>query len=118
MDTSLSVQGVATSKKKSSLFSKKGMIKALKVALPAAAIATLVPELAIASSSGGKDLLASGDATVGKTFGSGSSVVKWVILAEVIVGALMYMMTKNIKFLAGFAILSVFINIGMTVAGY
>jgi hypothetical protein len=29
---------------------------------------------------------------------------------EVIVGGIMYMMTKNVKFLAGFAILSVFVT--------
>ncbi|WGE31035.1 type IV conjugative transfer system pilin TraA (plasmid) [Edwardsiella tarda] len=115
MDTSLSVHGVAASKNTSSLFSKKGLIKALKVALPAAAVATLLPDVALAA---GKDLMAGGDDTVKKTFGSSSSVVKWVVLAEVLVGGIMYMMTKNIKFLAGFAILSVFIAVGMGVAGY
>jgi type IV conjugative transfer system pilin TraA len=33
-------------------------------------------------------------------------------------GGIMYMMTKNVKFLVGFAILSTFITIGMSVAGY
>ncbi|EEW2624537.1 type IV conjugative transfer system pilin TraA, partial [Escherichia coli] len=51
------------------------------------------------------------------TFGKDSSVVKWVVLAEVLVGAVMYMMTKNVKFLAGFAIISVFIAVGMAVVG-
>ncbi|WP_370605589.1 type IV conjugative transfer system pilin TraA [Escherichia coli] len=46
-----------------------------------------------------------------------SSVVKWVVLAEVLVGAVMYMITKNVKFLAGFAIISVFIAVGMAVVG-
>jgi type IV conjugative transfer system pilin TraA len=62
--------------------------------------------------------MASGDDTVKGTFGKDSSVVKWVILAEVLVGAVMYMTTKNLKFLAGFAILSVFVTVGMSVAGY
>ena len=44
--------------------------------------------------------------------------VKWVVLAEVIAGGIMYMMTKNVKFLFGFAIISTFITIGMSVAGY
>ncbi|HEE3953775.1 TPA: type IV conjugative transfer system pilin TraA, partial [Klebsiella pneumoniae] len=35
-----------------------------------------------------------------------SSVVKWVVLAEVVAGGIMYMMTKNVKFLFGFAIIS------------
>ncbi len=55
--------------------------------------------------------------TVKATFGKDSSVVKWVVLAEVLVGAVMYMMTKNVKFLAGFAIISVFIAVGMAVVG-
>lgn len=42
--------------------------------------------------------MASGNTTVKATFGKDSSVVKWVVLAEVLVGAVMYMMTKNVKF--------------------
>ncbi|CAM3871821.1 type IV conjugative transfer system pilin TraA [Klebsiella variicola subsp. variicola] len=64
------------------------------------------------------DLMKSGDATVKGTFGKSSSVVKWVVLAEVVAGGIMYMMTKNVKFLFGFAIISTFITIGMSVAGY
>ncbi len=58
------------------------------------------PQLAMAAQ--GQDLMASGNTTVKATFGKDSSVVKWVVLAEVLVGAVMYMMTKNVKFLAGF----------------
>ncbi|MDT1800561.1 type IV conjugative transfer system pilin TraA, partial [Salmonella enterica subsp. enterica serovar Oslo] len=60
----------------------------------------------------GTDLMAKGQETVKATFGKDSSIVKWVVLAEVLVGAVMYMMTKNVKFLVGFAILSVFIAVG------
>ncbi|WP_159139783.1 type IV conjugative transfer system pilin TraA, partial [Klebsiella pneumoniae] len=66
------------------------------------------PQLAMAAGSSGQDLRASGNNTVKATFGKDSSIVKWVVLAEVLVGAGMYMMTKNVKFLAGFAIISVF----------
>ncbi|MCZ4953195.1 hypothetical protein O3W21_13400 [Staphylococcus aureus] len=38
-------------------------------------------------------------------------------MAEVRVGAVMYMMTKNGKFLAGLGIISVFIGVGMAVVG-
>ncbi len=63
------------------------------------------------------DLMKSGDATVKGTFGKQSSVVKWVVLAEVVAeSGIMYMMTKNVKFLFGFAIISTFITIGMSVA--
>ena len=98
-------------------FSKTGLLKAVKYALPIAAIAVFFPETVLASTTV-KDLMSSGDATVKGTFGKDSSVVKWVILAEVLVGAVMYMTTKNLKFLAGFAILSVFVTVGMSVAGY
>ncbi|KDA76382.1 type IV conjugative transfer system pilin TraA [Escherichia coli 3-073-06_S3_C1] len=57
--------------------------------------------------------MAKGNDTVKATFGKDSSIVKWVVLAEVLVGAVMYMMTKNV--LVGFAILSVFIAVGMSV---
>ncbi|AYU97824.1 MULTISPECIES: type IV conjugative transfer system pilin TraA [Enterobacteriaceae] len=97
--------------------SKVALLKALKFALPVAALAAFFPETVLASTAG-KDLMASGNETVKGTFGKDSSVVKWVILAEVLVGAVMYMTTKNLKFLAGFAILSVFIAVGMSVAGY
>ncbi|MDO1630753.1 type IV conjugative transfer system pilin TraA, partial [Escherichia coli] len=47
-----------------------------------------------------------------------SSIVKWIVLAAVLVGAVMYMMTKNSKFLVGFAILPGFIAVGRSVAGF
>ena len=121
MDASLSVQGTAVPESKpsrfSQFFSKKDFVKSLKAVLPVAVLAAFFPEVAMASGTG-TDLMASGNESVKATFGSGSSVVKWVVLAEVLVGGIMYMTTKNIKFLAGFAILSVFIAVGMSVAGY
>lgn len=121
MNTVLIMQGspVTVEKKKTVLhriFSKKNVLKVAKAFLPVAVLASTFPEVAMATT--GTDLMKSGDGTVKATFGKGSSVVKWVILAEVIVGGIMYMMTKNVKFLAGFAILSVFVTVGMSVAGY
>jgi type IV conjugative transfer system pilin TraA len=84
--------------------------------LPVAALAAFFPDAAMATTA--TDLMKSGDATVKGTFGKSSSVVKWVVLAEVVAGGIMYMMTKNVKFLFGFAIISTFITIGMSVAGY
>ena len=119
MNAVLSVQDTAVSEETkpsflSRVFNKK---KALKVAaLPVAAVAAFFPEVAMATTT--TDLMKSGDTTVKGTFGKSSSVVKWVVLAEVIAGGIMYMMTKNVKFLFGFAIISTFITIGMSVAGY
>lgn len=122
MNAVLSVQGSAVPEKTkpsfmSRVFNKKKALKAAKVALPVAAVAAFFPDAAMATTTA-TDLMKSGDATVKGTFGKQSSVVKWVVLAEVVAGGIMYMMTKNMKFLFGFAIISTFITIGMSVAGY
>lgn len=118
MDAVLSVQGASAPVKKKSFFSKftrLNMLRLVRAVLPAAVLMMFFPQLAMAA--GSQDLMASGNSTVKATFGKDSSVVKWVVLAEVLVGAVMYMMTKNVKFLAGFAIISVFIAVGMAVVG-
>ncbi|ELO4933939.1 type IV conjugative transfer system pilin TraA [Escherichia coli] len=118
MNAILSVQGAsAPVKKKSSFFSKLNLLRLVRAVVPAAVLMMFFPQLAMAAQGGGQDLMASGNGTVKATFGKDSSAVKWVILAEVLVGAVMYMMTKNVKFLAGFAIISVFIAVGMAVVG-
>ncbi|MFY3407237.1 type IV conjugative transfer system pilin TraA [Klebsiella pneumoniae] len=110
MNAVLSVQGSAVSEKTkpsfmSRVFNKKKALKVAKVALPVAAVAAFFPDAAMATTTA-TDLMKSGDATVKGTFGKQSSVVKWVVLAEVVAGGIMYMMTKNVKFLFGFAIIS------------
>ena len=120
MNAVLSVQDTAVSEETkpsflSRVFNKKKALKVAKVALPVAAVAAFFPEVAMATTT--TDLMKSGDTTVKGTFGKSSSVVKWVVLAEVIAGGIMYMMTKNVKFLFGFAIIATFITIGMSVAG-
>ena len=102
MNTVLSVQGASAPVKKKSFFSKftrLNMLRLVRAVIPVAV------------------LMAKGQETVKATFGKDSSIVKWVVLAEVLVGAVMYMMTKNVKFLVGFAIISVFIAVGMSVVG-
>ena len=118
MNTVLSVLGASAPVKKKSFFSKftrLNMLRLARAVIPAAVLMMFFPHLAMAAQ--GQDLMASGNTTVKATFGKDSSVVKWVVLAEVLVGAVMYMMTKNVKFLAGFAIISVFIAVGMAVVG-
>ncbi|HFU0686740.1 TPA: type IV conjugative transfer system pilin TraA [Escherichia coli] len=119
MNAVLSVQGASAPVKKKSFFSKftrLNMLRLARAVIPAAVLMMFFPQLAMAAGSSGQDLMASGNTTVKATFGKDSSVVKFV-LAEVLVGAVMYMMTKNVKFLAGFAIISVFIAVGMAVVG-
>ncbi|EIA5400684.1 type IV conjugative transfer system pilin TraA [Escherichia coli] len=123
MDAVLSVQGASAPVKKKSFFSKftrLNMLRLARAVIPAAVLMMFFPQLAMAAQGQdlmAQDLMASGNTTVKATFGKDSSVVKWVVLAEVLVGAVMYMMTKNVKFLAGFAIISVFIAVGMAVVG-
>ncbi|EAV6547795.1 type IV conjugative transfer system pilin TraA [Salmonella enterica] len=120
MSASLSVQGASAPVKKKSFFSvftPLNLLKAARAVIPAAVLMMFFPQLAMTAGGTGQDLMASGNGTVKATFGKDSSAVKWVILAEVLVGAVMYMMTKNVKFLAGFAIISVFIAVGMAVVG-
>lgn len=74
------------------------MLRLARAVIPAAVLMMFFPQLAMAAGSSGQDLMASGNTTVKATFGKDSSVVKWVVLAEVLVGAVMYMMTKNVKF--------------------
>ncbi|EFG1185932.1 TPA: type IV conjugative transfer system pilin TraA, partial [Escherichia coli] len=126
MDAVLSVQGASAPVRNKSFFpkftrlkkyfsfrpSRLNMLRLARAVIPAAVLMMFFPQLAMAAGSSGQDLMASGNTTVKATFGKDSSVVKWVVLAEVLVGAVMYMMTKNVKFLAGFAIISVFIAVG------
>lgn len=120
MGAVISVQGASAPVKKKSFFSKftrLNMLMFARAVISAAVLMAFFPQLAMASGGSAQDLMSSGNGTVKATFGKDSSAVKWVILAEVLVGAVMYMTTKNIKFLAGFAIISVFIAVGMAVVG-
>ncbi|MFP8759928.1 type IV conjugative transfer system pilin TraA [Klebsiella grimontii] len=122
MNAVLSLQGNSVSEEvkpsfMSRVFNKKTALKVTRAVLPVAAVAAFFPDVAMATGTA-IDLMKSGDNTVKGTFGKSSNVVKWVVLAEVIAGGIMYMMTKNVKFLFGFAIISTFITIGMSVAGY
>ncbi len=100
MDAVLSVQGASAPVKKKSFFSKftrLNMLRLVRAVIPAAVLMMFFPQLAMAAGSSGQDLMATGNGTVKATFGKDSSAVKWVILAEVLVGAVMYMMTKNVN---------------------
>lgn len=71
----------------------------------------------VVSAAAGSDLMQAGQATVTGTFGAGSSIAKWIILAEVIVGIITYIKTKNMFMLFGIAIVIVFTTIGFGLVG-
>jgi type IV conjugative transfer system pilin TraA len=64
----------------------------------------------------GSDLLASAAAPVKSTFGEGSTMAKWLVLAEVIVGTVMYIKTKNMMLLMGAIVVVVFTAVGFSLA--
>lgn len=63
------------------------------------------------------DLMAGGQETVTGTFGADSSIAKWIILAEVIVGIISYIKTKNMFLLFGIAVVIVYTSIGFGLVG-
>ncbi|NCG53643.1 type IV conjugative transfer system pilin TraA [Serratia fonticola] len=122
MITALSAQGnsITPSKGKSlfrKLFCRTSVIKALKTILPFAVLAAFFPQLALAAGSG-TDLLQSGDADVKATIGSNSVAMKWLIAIEVVVGTVLYIATKNLKYLSGFIVVSILLAVGFRVAGF
>ena len=58
------------------------------------------------------DMLAGQSGTVNDTFGANSTVAKWIILAEVIIGVASYIKTKNLLLLFGVIIVVVFTTVG------
>jgi type IV conjugative transfer system pilin TraA len=52
------------------------------------------------------------------TFGSGSTFAQWLILAEVIVGVIMYIRTKNMMLLMGSIVVVVATTVGYTLVGF
>ncbi|HAV2297676.1 TPA: type IV conjugative transfer system pilin TraA [Citrobacter koseri] len=64
-----------------------------------------------------EDLLKSGDQTVTDTVGEDSSVIRWLLILEVLAAILSFIATKNLKVLGGIIALSIFINIAFVVIG-
>uniref|UniRef100_UPI000D4E90A3 type IV conjugative transfer system pilin TraA n=1 Tax=Aeromonas sp. HMWF014 TaxID=2056850 RepID=UPI000D4E90A3 len=52
-----------------------------------------------------------GKQTVDDTFGQNSTLAKWIIIGEILVGVFMYIKTKNLMLLAGVAVVIVFLNV-------
>ncbi|ELQ3982129.1 conjugal transfer protein TraA, partial [Escherichia coli] len=72
MNAILSVQGASAPVKKKSFFPKftrLNMLRLARTVLPAAVLMMFFPQLAMAASSTGTDLMAGGNATVKATFG-------------------------------------------------
>jgi len=68
----------------------------------------------MAHAEGGTDLLAGGKDDVKATFGADSFVMMSIILAELIVGVVMYIRTKNMLILLGLVVVIVFTTVGVS----
>jgi len=64
----------------------------------------------------GTDLLASQQSTVNGTFGSGSSIVKWFYLGEIILGIFIYMKTRSPLTFLGVPLVIIATRIGFAIA--
>ena len=76
-------------------------------------IALMVTHPAFAS---GTDLLSSQNATVNSTFGSGSSLVKWFYIAEIIMGLFIYIKARSPLVFVGIVMAIIFTRVAFGIA--
>lgn len=101
------------------MYAKRGQAMLNRRRLSRLAQYSVAPLLTILAATGiahADDLMAPGQQTVTDTFGENSSVALWIILGEVIFGAISYIRTKNIMLLFGVAVVIVFTTIGFSLA--
>lgn len=94
----------------------KATLGVLGVALAAVAL----PELAYAANeatTGTTDLLSTQNATVTNTFGSQSSMVRWVYIGEVFMSIIAYWKVRTPMVFAGLIMLMIFTRIGFGLIG-
>ncbi|POT24455.1 conjugal transfer protein TraA [Citrobacter freundii] len=65
---------------------------------------------------GGTDILASQNTTVNSTFGSGSSLVKWFYIAEIIMGLFIYIKVRSPLVFLGVVLCIIFTRIAFGIA--
>ncbi len=83
-------------------------------------LSLLIPVLALLIFSGvvqAVDLMAPSKQAVKDTFGADSAIASWLILAEVVVGVIGYIRTKNIMLLFGVAVVVVFTSVTFSLVG-
>ncbi|EBD1309267.1 type IV conjugative transfer system pilin TraA [Atlantibacter hermannii] len=64
----------------------------------------------------GTDLLSSQNTTVNSTFGSGSSLVKWFYIAEIIMGLFIYIKTRSPLVFVGIVMAIIFTRVAFGIA--
>lgn len=81
--------------------------------LSAIMLTLLVTKLAHAT---GTDLLSSQNTTVNSTFGSGSSLVKWFYIAEIIMGLFIYIKARSPLVFVGIVMAIIFTRVAFGIA--
>lgn len=64
----------------------------------------------------GTDLLASQQTTVNSTFGSGSSIIKWFYIAEIIMGLFIYIKARSPLVFVGIVACIIFTRVAFSIA--
>lgn len=77
------------------------------------ALALLVTHPAFAT---GTDLLSSQNTTVNSTFGSGSSLVKWFYISEIIIALFTFIKVRSPLVFVGLVICIIFTRVGFSIA--
>lgn len=65
---------------------------------------------------GGTDLLSSQNTTVNSTFGSGSSLIKWFYIAEIIMGLFIYIKARSPLVFVGIVMAIIFTRVAFGIA--
>lgn len=109
------VQDVITPQKKSAfqrVFTRPGVVYSMVLALLSVALFVVMSEASFAV-----DLLKPGNTAVNDTVGKDSSVLRWLLMLEVLSAIFGYIVTRNLKVLGGIVGLSIFINICYAIIG-
>lgn len=64
-----------------------------------------------------EDLLKAGDTAVTDTVGKDSSVIRWMMMLEVLAAIFGFIVTRNLKVMGGIVGISIFINICYAIIG-
>lgn len=99
-----------------SLFRKARENVALRNVAKCGGLALISLMFAHSALAAGTDLLSSQNTTVNATFGSGSSIVKWFYLAEILFGIFIYIKTRSPLTFIGIPILIIATRVGFAIA--
>ncbi|VYU36637.1 conjugal transfer protein TraA [Metakosakonia massiliensis] len=99
-----------------SLFCKKSSNVQMKKFIQAGGLIALALLVTHPSFAAGTDLLSSQNTTVNSTFGSGSSLVKWFYISEIIIALFTFIKVRSPLVFVGLVICIIFTRVGFSIA--